>query len=171
VTITNLDVEIRRWSKSDDITRITELLHSAYAELDTLGFRYHATWQGNDVTEGRLSKGISYVAVHEKNIVGTITLYTRPAFSGCTWYDREDVAYFGQFGVDPAFQKSGIGTALLETVELEAKQLGIPNLALDTAEGATHLINLYKDRGYVFVCYADWDITNYRSVILNKELD
>jgi len=163
-------IEIRRWNKSDDISRITEILHQAYAQLADLGFRYHASWQCDNVTLKRLSKGISFVALNTQKIVGSISLYTPPDVSGCTWYDRGDVAYFGQFGVDPAFQKTGIGSLLLAAVEQEARTVGVPNLALDTAEGATHLIELYGRLGYSFVGYADWDVTNYRSVICNKEL-
>jgi GNAT superfamily N-acetyltransferase len=163
------EIKIREWSRDDDISRITEVLHCAYAQLAELGFRYHATWQGDDVTFQRLSSGVSYLAIHEELIVGTITLRVPPNVSGCSWYDRGDVASFGQFGVDPAYQKCGIGSRLVEVVEAETKNRGIPNLAIDTAEGAEHLIEIYNRRGYKFVGYADWDITNYRSVIMNKE--
>ena len=93
-----------------------------------------------------------------------------PNVSGCSWYDRGDVASFGQFGVDSSYQNEGIGSLLLEAVESRVRELGIPNIALDTAEGAHHLIELYKSRGYKFSGYADWDVTNYRSVILNKSI-
>lgn len=59
---------------------------------------------------------------------------------------------------------------MLETVEIEAKNNGISNIALDTAKGANHLIDIYQSKGYEFVGYADWDTANYRSVILNKKL-
>jgi len=166
----NKGIEIRLWTEADEVGRITEILHKAYAQLADLGFKYHATWQGDDVTLKRLNSGISYLALNEDTIVGTITLYLPPLFSGCSWYERGDVASFGQFGVDPEFQHNGIGSMLLAAVEAEATRRGIPHLALDTAEGAEHLIKLYKRRRFKFVGYADWDITNYRSVILSKEL-
>jgi len=164
----NLKLTIRQWCHDDDISRITDVLHRAYAQLADLGFKYHATWQGDEVTLKRLSKGVSYLALDNDLIVGTITLSVPPNVSGCDWYDRGDVASFGQFGVDPNYQKYGIGSKLLETVETETRKRQLPNLALDTAEGAKHLIDLYGRRGYEFVGYANWDITNYRSVILNK---
>jgi len=43
-------------------------------------------------------------------------------------------------------------------------------VAVDTAEGAAHLITFYRARGYRQVAYAQWDHTNYRSVILSKRL-
>jgi len=163
-------IKIRHWTEADNISRITEILHAAYAQLAELGFKYHATWQGDNVTLNRLSKGIAYLAVKDSLIVGTITLYVPPNVSGCSWYDRGDVAIFGQFGVDPNFQRSGVGTLLLNAVEAEARKRAVPNLALDTAEGAEHLIKLYNKLGFEFVGYADWDITNYRSGILNKKI-
>jgi len=166
----NGSIEIRRWTETDDISRITQILHRAYAELADLGFQYYATWQGDDVTLSRLQRGTSYLALVENQIVGTISVYLPPSVGGCPWYDRGDVANFGQFGVDPSLQRSGIGSSLLDTVEAEVKRLGIPNLALDTAEGAEHLIKLYNRRGFEFVGYGDWEVTNYRSVILNKVL-
>ena len=89
---------------------------------------------------------------------------------GCEWYDRGDVACFGQFGVEPSMQRFGIGSQLLDAIEREAVARNIPNLGLDTAEGATHLIEMYKRRGFAPVGFADWEITNYRSIIMNKVL-
>ena len=43
-------------------------------------------------------------------------------------------------------------------------------LACDTAEGATHLIALYTKQGFQKVGMADWEGTNYKSVIFSKTL-
>ncbi len=163
-------VVVRRWTDSDDVHEITELLHRAYAQLAELGFRYHATWQDAATTLRRLSKGVPFIAKRDETIVGTITLYVPPNVSGCDWYDRGNVACFGQFGVEPSLQRCGIGSQLLAAIEAEAKDRNIPNLGLDTAEGATQLIAMYKRCGFEAVGHADWNITNYRSVIMNKVL-
>lgn len=163
-------MEIRYWHRTDDVSRITEILHRSYAHLAELGFKYNATWQGDDVTRSRLESGFSYLAIKDNLIVGTITLRVPPNVSGCSWYNRGDVASFGQFGVDPNHQRNGIGSLLLETVETKTRNEGVPNIALDTAEGAHHLIDLYESKGYKITGYADWETTNYRSVILNKTI-
>ena len=165
------DVEIRRWSESDGVQELTELLHRAYAQLARLGFLYHASWQDAATTRRRLSKGLPLVAMCGESIVGTITLYLPPNVSGCDWYDRGDVACFGQFGIEPSLQRHGIGSQLLDAIESEARKQRVRNLSLDTAKGADHLITLYKRRGFVPVGFADWDVTNYRSIIMNKVLD
>ena len=147
------------------------MLHRAYAGLARLGFRYHATWQDEAVTLDRLTKGLPYVAIRDGIVAGTITLYVPPNVSGCRWYDRGDVACFGQFGVEPHLQGLGIGSQLLDAVEMETRRQGILNLALDTAEGASRLIDMYARRGFTIVGDADWDITNYRSIIMNKVMN
>ena len=161
---------IRKWNESDDTSEITALLHRAYGQLAELGFRYHATWQDDSVTLDRLTRGIAFIAEEEGRIIGTATLYLPPSQTGCDWYDRTDVARFGQFGVEPSRQGHGIGSQILDVIESTTIAHGIPNLALDTAEGATQLIEMYSRRGFKYICDANWDITNYRSLIMNKRL-
>jgi hypothetical protein len=43
-------------------------------------------------------------------------------------------------------------------------------MALDTAEQAVHLIELYTRQGYVFVEYVQWQGKSYRSVVMRKAL-
>jgi len=86
-------------------------------------------------------------------------------------YDREDVSVLSQFAVEPQFQRHGLGGQLLTWAERRASALGAAEVAVDTAEGAAHLIAFYRARGYHPIDYAQWDHTNYRSVILSKRLE
>ena len=104
-------------------------------------------------------------------IVGTVTLKSIENTKGSPWYDRADVAAFGQFAVRPDLQRKGIGARLMDKVEGRARELGVAELALDTSERASGLITMYQSRGYRFIEYAQWEITNYRSVILSKRLE
>ena len=52
--------------------------------------------------------------------------------------------------------------------ERHALSTGADGLVLDTAESATHLINWYQRMGYRFVQYVQWEVTNYRSIIMMK---
>jgi hypothetical protein len=49
-------------------------------------------------------------------------------------------------------------------------QDGAKVIGIDTAEEAIDSINYYKKHGYKFVTYAQWHMTNYRSVIMSKDL-
>lgn len=76
----------------------------------------------------------------------------------------------GQLAVEPFYQGQLIGTRLMQEVERLARQNIANELALDTAEYATSLISWYSRMGYRLIEYAQWEVTNYRSVILSKTL-
>jgi GNAT superfamily N-acetyltransferase len=96
------------------------------------------------------------VAVTGEELVGTITLRPCDRTRGSPWLDRPDVASVGQFAVDPAFQRCGIGSRLLRFAEQRAAILGAAELALDTAEPAQNLIDFYAARGYRFIEHLQW---------------
>lgn len=164
------DVTIRRLRETDDLHALTELLHRSYAQLAAMGLNFVATYQDVDTTRSRIENAECFVAEHEQKIVGTIVFRDCNRSGGCEWYDRPDVASFGQFGVEPGLQKLGIGSRLLEHVERRAREKGAAELALDTAEPAQHLIDYYARRGYRIVGRNKWDVVNYRSVIMSKTL-
>lgn len=163
-------VIIRAIEESDSVSEITKLLHRAYKRLLDMGLRFVATAQPEEETRERLFSGESFVAEKDGRIVGTITLY--PVSDGdCEWYGRPGVMHFGQYAVEPELQGAGIGKALLEFVEKRAREQGAKEIALDTSENATHLVELYSARGYRKVGNVKWESVNYRSVILSKTLD
>ncbi len=160
---------VRRLEPGDSLEDLTALLHRAYASLAQMGLRFVATYQDVQTTSDRVAAGECFVAVECQDLVGTITLYQRG--EGCATYDREDVAHFGQFGIEPSAQGKGVGRALLTKVEERARELGKTEIALDTSEQATHLIALYRRWGYAVVETIQWPVTNYRSVVMTKRLE
>lgn len=163
-------VRIRSLRPSDDLELITAMLHRAYAGLADMGFRFLATHQSVEVTRSRMNGNLSYVAVLDGTIVGAISLYNKPYEDVCVHYRNPRVVRFGQFGIEPSLQRSGLGTRMMDHVESVAKGLGFREIACDTAEGATHLVEWYIRRGYQFVEQVQWDVTNYKSVVLSKKL-
>ncbi len=161
---------VRAFGPTDSIPAMTGLLHAAYARLGAMGFNYTAVDQSEDVTRKRNSRGDCLVAIESGVLVGTI-MYHRPGRSkGCRCYERPDVATIGQFGVIPDRQGGGIGTRLLRAAEQMAVANGAAELALDTSEGADHLIAWYEREGFRFVEHAQWEGKTYRSVIMSKRL-
>ena len=161
---------IRPLAGSDSIPEITALLHAAYGQLAAMGFRYTASHQDDAVTERRLHRGHPFVAEFEGRLAGTVTLHKPGPDSDCEWYRRSNVMVFGQFGVNPEFQRRGIGRRLFDHVESFARELGAASLALDTAENASHLVRWYESLGFHTVQHVSWHDTNYRSVIMDKPL-
>jgi len=166
VDLSNNDIVIREYTGTDSIKDMTELLHRSYKVLADMGLNYLATYQSEKTTIERISKGVCFVAEYNNKIIGQICYYTKLDFPEVTL----DSPWIGQFAVEPEFQECGIGGQIIEHVEKYATSLGDKSLALDTAEPAVHLIEWYKKLGYAFHSYLDWGITNYRSVIMMKEL-
>lgn len=167
---TERKIEIRRLHPDDDMDKLTDLLHRAYATLAARGWHFVASYQNTEVTIARCAKGDTFVAEFNGRIIATITLATAANTGGSPWLDRTDVASFGQFAVEPELQNLGIGNMLMQAVEEHARSLGLSELALDTCEHAEHLIRYYSARGYRFIEHVKWPEVNYRSVVMSKSL-
>ena len=161
---------VRLLAPTDSVTELTKLLHAAYARLGGMGFNYTAVDQPEEVTRRRVSRGDCLVAVDGAQILGTAMFQAPGRSEGCPCYERPDVANIGQFGVLPGEQGRGIGTMLLQETERRAQASGAAQLALDTSEGADHLIAWYEQKGFRFVEHAQWKGKTYRSVIMSKTL-
>lgn len=159
---------IRLLSACDSIVELTALLHAAYAQLAALGFNYTAVDQSEEVTRHRISNGECCVTVEDGRMVGTILF--RRSSRGCGWYQLPHVAAVHQFAVLPEKQRSGLGTKLMRHAERRALETGAREIALDTAEGATHLVDWYDRMGYRPVGIEQWEGKVYRSLILSKAL-
>ena len=116
-----MEITIRPVSPSDSLEELTDLLHRAYAPLLAAGMRFYATHQPVEATADRIEKGECLVAVRDGRIIGTITLYPPTEESHCEWYRSPGVSHFGQFAVEPAEQKRGIGSRLMELVATYSK--------------------------------------------------
>jgi GNAT superfamily N-acetyltransferase len=168
-----IDVRIERFveaSHASLVGPVTDLLHAAYAPLAAQGMRYLATHQPPSKTLERLNEGESYLSFLNGEVIGTVTLYPEKPESSCDYYRRPGVYSFGQFAIRPSLQKQGLGSRMMDFLESRARALGATELALDTSEHADHLIRTYEKRGYKIVAYTQWDVTNYRSVIMRKVL-
>lgn len=165
------EILIRPYKDTDDVSEITRLLHSSYKVLADMGFRYMATHQDDNETLKRLTTGFSYLGFSDDRIISTITLYeSNKETHGAEWYTEPGVMHFGQFAVSKEFQNKGVGNFMMDIIEDKALKLGAKELALDTSEGAVHLIDFYRKRNYRFIQYVNWEVTNYRSVIMSKKL-
>lgn len=163
-------LHIRPLQASDSITELTLLLHRAYARLGHMGLNYTAVNQTPEVTAQRIRGGNCFVAEADSQLVGTVVVQPTYTDNECAYFTRPGVAAAHQLAVDPAYQGSGVGRMLLQRAEQWAKASGFSELAMDTAEQATHLIELYARLGYHHVGGVQWTGKVYRSVVLSKQL-
>jgi GNAT superfamily N-acetyltransferase len=168
---TGEEVVYRLLGPGDDLEALTAMLHAAYRPLAEAGMRYVASYQDVAITRRRIANGETIVATRGTDLIATVTWRMPGAKSSTSpHYNRSGVASFGQFAVAPPHQKRGIGSRLLALVEERSRRAGVTELALDTSEGAADLIDFYGVRGYRFIEFIQWDVVNYRSVILSKLL-
>jgi len=171
VQIDSCDFQIRLIRPDDDYAELTELLHRAYGSLAARGMRFLASHQDEETTRERIGEGECYPAMHDGQMIGTILWRSAQQTGGTPWYDRPDVSSFAQFAVEPTLQNRGIGSRLLAIAEGRAAETGAAEIALDTAEPAHDLIRFYTRRGYRFIEYTQWNLANYRSVIMSKRIE
>ncbi|MFJ4591370.1 MULTISPECIES: GNAT family N-acetyltransferase [unclassified Kitasatospora] len=148
---------------------LTRLLHRAYAEHAKGGRVFFASYQSVQDTAGRVAKGECWFATLGTELVGSVTVaapyetpegYPAPTGAGSFW----------QLAVDPTYQGIGLGKRLLTLAEERIVALGSIEAVIDTSAEAIELVAWYRRRGYVPVGTWRWDVTNYESVVLLKDL-
>ncbi|MBZ4665898.1 GNAT family N-acetyltransferase [Mahella sp.] len=80
----------------------------------------------------------------------------------------DGTAYLSRFGVRPAYQKYGAGTALMRALEQDAEKNGATAIVLHTALKMKHLIDFYQRMGYYVASTSD--DTGYIRALLRKPL-
>ncbi len=161
---------IRPLAPGDSLPELTALLHRAYARLGALGLNYTAVDQTPEVTARRIAGGQCYVAELDGKLAGTVVVQPTYTDNDCAYFMRPGVAAVHQFAVEPGAQGQGIGRGLLQACEKWAREQGFGELAMDTAEQAGHLIELYGRLGYLPVDVVQWPGKVYRSVVLSKSM-
>jgi len=170
-------IDIRPLAARDSFAALTQLLQQAYAPLAAAGMNFTAATQTAETTERRAAEGQCFVAEHDGEIVGSVTVCgpyadgEAPWAAQVPWFRDRDTAHFHQFAVHPALQGQGLGRRLVAQCERWALQRGYRRMAIDTAEPASALRALYARLGYVDVGNVQWEGKTYRSVILQKSLD
>lgn len=146
-----------------EVSTITKLVNVAYKELADMGLNYTATYQNDDKTKERISKGRCFVLKDSSDkILGTILMTVE------NYFTNSNTAYLGQFGVLPEFKKNGLGTKLMEFCENLAMEEGFSGIQLDTAIPAKHLVDWYQRRGYKIVGQEHYEGKTYDSYVFEK---
>ncbi|MFE4976911.1 GNAT family N-acetyltransferase [Kitasatospora sp. NPDC056651] len=162
-------VAVRRFTAGDSADDLTRLLHRVYAEHTEAGRVFFASYQSVQDTVDRVVKGECWLAFLGGELVGSVTVaapyvapkgYPTPAGAGSFW----------QLAVDPACQRMGLGQRLLTLAEDRIVALGSTEAVIDTSIEAVELVDWYRRRRYVPVGTWRWDVTNYESVVLLKDL-
>jgi GNAT superfamily N-acetyltransferase len=159
---------IRRLDARDSMEDLTSMLHRAFSPMGRRGIGCTCFNQSVEVTAERAGLGDCFVATQHGRIVGTLTLHDPDKRSECHWYRQADIASLHQFAVDPAYQGTGCGLALLEFAMQWAHQHHFHGLALDTPLPASDLIHFYEAHGFRKVERVRFHGKGYTSCVLSK---
>ncbi len=154
-----------RVARDSDVPKIRHLVNSAYKELADMGLNYTATYQDEETTRDRISKGKAYLLEREGQIIGTFLLKKD------NWFTQTNSAYVGQVAVQPELKKQGLGSLLMDFCEHLAILQGFQAIQLDTAKPATHLVTWYLKRGYKIIGETHWEGKTYESWIFEKNFN
>ncbi|MEU6895802.1 GNAT family N-acetyltransferase [Streptomyces sp. NPDC046557] len=162
-------VAVRPFAEGDSVADLTRLLHRAYSDHAAEGRVFFASYQSVQDTAYRLGRGECWVALQGDELVGTVTVaapyvapegYPAPTGAGSFW----------QLAVDPSQRGTGLGQRLLLLAEARVAEHGAEQVVIDTSSQAADLVGWYRRWGYVPVGTWRWDVTNYDSVVLVKDL-
>jgi len=153
-----------RWAIPDDAPSIRSIVNQAYKELADMGLNYTATFQDEDETRRRMSKGRVLLIEDAGQPVGTILIFEENKVS------ERHSAYLGQFGFLPEYKGRGLGSRVMDYMESLARKEGFECVQLDTAKPAEHLVQMYLRRGYRIVSDTHFEGKTYESWIFEKDL-
>lgn len=163
-------VQIRRFRSADSVEELTFLLHRAYADHAAAGRVFFASYQSPQGTQHRLSKGACGVATNGDVLVGTVTVSAAPHTPPAGYPAPAGGGSFWQLAVEPSQRGTGLGQRLLALAESRIAALGSAQVVIDTSSQATDLVDWYRRRGYAPIGTWRWDVTNYDSIVLVKNL-
>jgi GNAT superfamily N-acetyltransferase len=162
---------IRPVQPGDDLVRVTDLIHAAYAPQAARGLRFWGTHQSVEDTAKRLASGHGLLAELNGEYVGTITVRPPQPESPVAIYRDGQTWTISQFAVAPSSKGRGLGKALHEAAVRHALRNGATVMALDTAAAAQGLIAMYTAWGYQPAGEHSWQpLTNYVSVLMRRPL-
>jgi len=159
--MTSHALEILR-AEAGDLEPLLSLTHRAYAANKALGFNFYGTRETMDDMREVFGAKALWKLVENGRLIGTTRLQEYP--------DQPGVLYVNRMCVEPAEQKRGLGKRLMDFAEDEAVRRGLRAVRLDTAKLFERLVEWYLRLGYVVISETQWDVTNYRSVIMEKRL-
>jgi len=150
-----------RRATTEDALAVASVLQQAFAEYEPLYTKqgYLATTPAEATIVTRMQEGPIWVAVHGKQIVGTVSVVR-----------REEELYVRGMAVLPAARGLGVGRRLLEQVEAFAAADGREQLALSTTPFLDRAIRLYESLGFCATNDGPGDLFGTPLVTMKKKL-
>ena len=127
---------ITRIARSEDAPALAALISLAYRVEDF--FKIGDRTDADDV-RARMKEGAFLVL---EDVSGKM--------AGCVYVTRhDDVGYFGMLSIDPACQRQGLGSKLIDAAETHCRNAGCREMELEVVNLRTELPPYYRRFGYI----------------------
>lgn len=140
-------VEVREARADDDLAAAGRVVQDAYFALPGYPREPDYDRQLGDV-ESRMGNAVVALAFLDGGIVGCVT-YVADHTNEHAEHDDAHAASFRAFGVLPAAQGRGVGTAMLEWISARARSDGRSRVRIHTLESMPAAQRTYARFGYV----------------------
>jgi ribosomal protein S18 acetylase RimI-like enzyme len=144
--MTDDDVRVRRYRPSDRAAVMAlapRLMIGVAAWRDRAAVHRAVTGWVRDSVDAHDADGRAvFVAEHDSDVVGVVTVASRRHFAG------EVDAYVGELVVSEGAQRRGVGTQLMREAESWAGARGFRHLTLETGAANEAARSFYQSRGY-----------------------
>ncbi len=131
--------EVRR-AKLEDVDSIAKITHEAFLKyIDLAGITDTAALhETKEQIIDDIKNKIVYVAYIKNQVVGSVRIELLD----------DETAYLSRFGVNMEFQNLGIGKSMMNSLDMELKELHVKRVILHTAAKAAPLMRFYYNRGF-----------------------
>jgi ribosomal protein S18 acetylase RimI-like enzyme len=150
-----------RLATDADVPALRRLVNAAYRELADLGLNFTGTYQDEAITRQRMRDAEVFLLYRDGELVASLSVTVK---------GDEPHLYINQLAVRPDRKRQGLGRYLLDLAEARAHVSGVSLLRLDTAIPATHLVEMYRQRGFRVIGEVQWEGKTYRSYVMEKTL-
>lgn len=131
--------EVRR-ATLDDVDAIEKITKDAFEKYIKLaGIEDTAALhETKEQIISDINNKIVYVAYIKNMVVGSVRIELLD----------DETAYLSRFGVNVEYQNLGIGKSMMNSLDMELKELNVKRVILHTASKATPLVRFYYNRGF-----------------------
>lgn len=142
-------------AQREDAERITTVINSAFRRVEAFFVDCDRVDVGTVLNY--LSSGKFLLAESEDTLLGCVYVEPRrpdgdhsiDCGPDITLAQSQDHAYLGLLAVDPAHQRSGLGSTLMDAAEDYCRGLGVGFMDIKVVSIREELFGFYRSRGYV----------------------
>lgn len=110
--------------------------------------------------------GKMFIAMDGSTVIGTLTIFIR---KGGTWFERGQYGFLCLVAVLPEYSGKGVYRALIDSVESEARCLGVRVLVHVTHENNKRMLKISRQAGCHYLSYKKCE--DHFNIVLAKWLD